>query len=64
MVLGRDVVPSWRGMKGGQRVLVPLSLVAPVSGTYTGPASPAYLSYKEEHRTWVDGLAVTMTPKG
>ncbi len=64
MVIGRDVVPYWRGMKGGQRVLVPLSLVAAVSGTYAGPASRAYLSYKDEHRTWVDALAVTVTPTG
>ena len=61
-VIGRDVVLYWRGLDGGQKVSVPLSLVAAVPGTYTGPASRAYLYYTDEHKTWVDGLKATITP--
>jgi hypothetical protein len=63
-VLGREVVLYWRGMTPGQRIDVPLSLVAAVPGRYTGPASRAYLYYTDEHKVWVDGLQVTVTPKG
>ena len=63
-VLGRDVVLYWRGMQGGAKIEVPLSLVAGVPGKYTGPASRAYLYYTDEHKTWNDGLAVSIAPKG
>lgn len=62
-VLGREVVLYWRGMKPKQTVEVPLSLVAAVPGTYTGPASRAYLYYTDEHKQWLDGLKVEVTPK-
>jgi uncharacterized protein YfaS (alpha-2-macroglobulin family) len=61
-VIGRDVVLYWRGLDGAQQVSVPLSLVAAVPGTYTGPASRAYLYYTDEHKTWVGGLKATITP--
>ncbi|MHB8877846.1 MAG: MG2 domain-containing protein, partial [Myxococcaceae bacterium] len=63
-VLGREVVLYWRGMTPGQRIEVPLSLLAAVPGSYTGPASRAYLYYTDEHKVWVDGLKVAVTPKG
>jgi hypothetical protein len=62
-VIGRDVVLYWRGLGAGQKVEVPLSLVAAVPGRYTGPASRAYLYYTDEHKSWVGGLAATITPR-
>jgi hypothetical protein len=62
-VMGRDVVLYWRGMEANGRVEVPLSLVAAVPGTYTGAASRAYLYYTDEHKTWVDGMRVSIVPK-
>jgi hypothetical protein len=61
-VIGRDVVLYWRGLDAGQKVQVPLSLVAAVPGHYTGPASRAYLYYTDELKTWASGLGVTITP--
>ncbi|MCY1044527.1 MG2 domain-containing protein [Corallococcus sp. bb12-1] len=62
-VLGRDVVLYWRGMEPNKRINVPLSLVAAVPGTYTGPASRAYLYYADEHKTWTQGVKVSIAPK-
>jgi len=62
-VLGRDVVLYWRGMEPRKRIDVPLSLVAVVPGTYTGPASRAYLYYADEHKVWSEGVKVSITPK-
>ncbi|WP_208718992.1 MG2 domain-containing protein [Corallococcus sicarius] len=62
-VLGRDVVLYWRGMEPHKRINVPLSLVAAVPGTYTGPASRAYLYYADEHKTWSEGVKVSIAPK-
>ncbi|KFE71472.1 MG2 domain-containing protein [Hyalangium minutum] len=62
-VIGRDVVLYWRGMEPRKKLDVPLSLVAAVPGTYTGPASRAYLYYADEHKTWQDGVKVSIAPK-
>lgn len=62
-VKGRDVVLYWRGMLAEAKVNVPLSLIAAVPGTYTGPASRAYLYYTDEHKQWVAGLKVAIAPK-
>ena len=62
-VLGREVVLYWRELQGGQKVELPISLVAAVPGTYTGPASRAYLYYTDEHKHWVGGLKVAITPR-
>ncbi|HEY9683317.1 MAG TPA: MG2 domain-containing protein [Oculatellaceae cyanobacterium] len=62
-VLGREVVLYWRTLSGGAKVNVPLSLIAAIPGTYTGPASRTYLYYTDEHKKWVDGLNVEITPK-
>jgi hypothetical protein len=61
-VIGRDVVLYWRGFGAGQKVLVPLSLLAAVPGHYTGPASRAYLYYTDEHKAWVEGLRAMIAP--
>lgn len=62
-VLGRDVVLYWRGLEPRKKLEVPLSLIAAVPGTYTGPASRAYLYYADNHKSWRDGLKVTIAPK-
>jgi hypothetical protein len=62
-VVGRDVVLYWRELKPEQRVSFPLSLVAVVPGSYTGPASRAYLYYTDEFKTWVDATKVVVTPR-
>ncbi|WP_232293769.1 MG2 domain-containing protein [Stigmatella aurantiaca] len=62
-VIGRDVVLYWRGVEPRKRLSVPLSLIAAVPGTYTGPASRAYLYYTDEHKTWLDGVKVAIAPR-
>ncbi|RTL37693.1 MAG: A-macroglobulin complement component [Candidatus Melainabacteria bacterium] len=57
-VRGREVVLYWRTLPGNAKVEVPLSLVAAIPGTYTGPASRAYLYYGDEDKKWVDGMQV------
>ena len=61
-VLGREVVLYWRAFQAEARVTLPLSLVAAIPGTYTGPASRAYLYYTDEHKKWVEGLRVEIKP--
>jgi hypothetical protein len=61
-VLGREVVLYWRALAPEARVALPLSLVAAIPGTYTGPASRAYLYYTNEHKQWTDGLRVEIEP--
>lgn len=62
-VRGREVVLYWRTLDADAKVDIPLSLIAAVPGTYTGPASRAYLYYTDENKQWVDGLAVEITAK-
>lgn len=61
-VLGREVVLYWREMKAGQKVQLPLSLVAAIPGEYTGPASRTYLYYTDEHKQWATPLRVVVQP--
>lgn len=61
-VPGRELVLYWRALATEARVTLPISLVAAIPGTYTGPASRAYLYYTNEHKTWVDGLRVEIEP--
>ncbi len=62
-VRGREVVLYWRGLRKNEKVEVPISLIASVPGTYTGPASSAYLYYTNEHKKWVRGLKVEIATK-
>jgi len=62
-VRGREVILYWRQLKAAQAVRLPLSLVAAVPGTYTAPASRAYLYYTDEFKDWVAGPQVTITPR-
>ena len=61
-VIGREVVLYWRGLRAKQEARLPLSLTAAVPGSYTGPASRAYLYYTDEHKHWVQGMEVSITP--
>jgi len=62
-VIGREVVLYWRGMKAKERVEIPLSLTGAIAGTFTAPASRAYLYYTDEHKTWTDPLAAKISAK-
>ncbi|GMV41369.1 MAG: hypothetical protein AMXMBFR64_30850 [Myxococcales bacterium] len=62
-IRGRDVVLYWRDLGPKRLVRVPVSLLAAVPGTYTGPASRAYLYYGDEHKVWTPGAQVTIAPK-
>lgn len=62
-VIGRELVLYWRSMEGKQAVTIPVSLIAAIPGTYTAPASRAYLYYTDEFKTWASGLKVTIQPK-
>src|SRR5215831_7990527 len=60
-VNGREVVLYWRYLKAKDKFDIPLSLVAAIPGSYTGPASRAYLYYTDEFKNWAPGLKVNVT---
>lgn len=62
-VRGREVILYWRQLQPKQKVELPLSLVAAVPGTYTAPASRAYLYYTDEYKCWRPGLSVEIAPR-
>jgi uncharacterized protein YfaS (alpha-2-macroglobulin family) len=62
-VIGREVVLYWRYLKAKDSFNLPVSLVAAVPGTYTGPASRAYLYYTDEYKNWAPGLKVSIMPR-
>ena len=62
-VLGREVVLYWRFLKAKDTFDIPISLVAAIPGSYTGPASRAYLYYTDEFKNWAQGLKVTIAPR-
>lgn len=62
-VIGREVVLYWRSLKAHDNFELPLSLVAAIPGSFTGPASRAYLYYTDEYKDWSPGLRVTITPR-
>lgn len=57
-VIGREVILYWRALKAGEKRIIPISLIAAIPGTYTGPASRAYLYYTDEDKDWVGGGSV------
>ena len=62
-ITGREVVLYWRFLKPKDQLDFPLSLIAAVPGTYTGPASRAYLYYTDEYKNWAPGLKISITPQ-
>ncbi len=57
---GCEVVLYRRAMAPEEKSSFVLSLVAAIPGTYTGPASRAYLYYTDEDKVWVDPLKATI----
>ena len=62
-VLGREVVVYWRALKANQKVEMPISLIAAIPGSYTGPASRTYLYYTDEYKQWAPGVKVKIAAK-
>ena len=56
----REVVLYFRDLEPEELRAVPIDLVAAVPGTYTGPASSAYLYYTNEYKDWAEPLRVTI----
>jgi hypothetical protein len=59
-----EVILYFRDMAPEQTVDVGLDLVADVPGSYTGPASSAYLYYGNDRKTWVEGVKVEIGKGG
>ena len=57
----REVILYFRAMPPGASKDIPLELMATVPGTFTSPASRAYLYYTNEHKHWVEPTTVTVT---
>ncbi|MBX9689904.1 MAG: hypothetical protein K2X27_24550, partial [Candidatus Obscuribacterales bacterium] len=62
-VRGRELVLYWRSLPAEAKVEVPISLIAAIPGSYTGPSSRVYLYYTDEFKQWVDGLQVEIAAK-
>jgi uncharacterized protein YfaS (alpha-2-macroglobulin family) len=58
----REVILYFRSLGPGAVRSVPLELMATVPGSYTSPASRAYLYYTNEHKHWVAPSTVTVVP--
>ena len=56
-----SVTLYWRALGPGQRVEIPIEVLATVRGTYAGAASKAYLYYADEFKTWAPGVSVTVS---
>jgi hypothetical protein len=63
-VIGREVVLYWRSLEPLAVREATLSLTAAVPGTYTGPASRAYLYYTDDQKIWCPGLKVKVRRSG
>ncbi|HEY9681732.1 MAG TPA: MG2 domain-containing protein [Oculatellaceae cyanobacterium] len=62
-VRGREIVFYWRSLGARERRSIPISLIAAIPGSYTGPASRAYLYYSDEDKKWVEGLHADIAAK-
>ena len=58
----REVILYFRDMKPGEVKKIGIDLVASVPGTYTGPASSAYLYYNDTDKSWAAPLPIRITP--
>ena len=58
----REVILYFRALPPGAVRDVPLDLLATVPGTFTAPASRAYLYYTAEHKDWAAPATVTVAP--
>lgn len=57
----REVIVYFRALAPSASLEVPLDLIATVPGSYTAPASTAYLYYTDEHKVWVEPLKIDIT---
>ena len=57
----REVILYFRALPPAARKEVALDLVATVPGSYTAPASSAYLYYTDEHKTWAAPAKFTVS---
>jgi hypothetical protein len=57
----REIVLYFRSLAPEAVREIDLDLLAEVPGTYTAPASQAYLYYTDEHRHWVEPVVITVT---
>lgn len=62
-IIGRDLVLYWRNLKGGSQIDLSIPFTAEIPGTYSGPASRAYAYYLDEHKHWVAGEKIVITPR-
>lgn len=58
----REVIAYWRSMGPKASKTIELALLAQVPGTFTAPASSAYLYYTDEHKSFADPIRVTVNP--
>ncbi|MEN9866270.1 MAG: hypothetical protein RL748_1860, partial [Pseudomonadota bacterium] len=58
----REVIFYLRDMKPGEIKKLGIDLVANVPGSYTGPASSAYLYYNDSDKSWAAPLPVKIHP--
>jgi len=57
----REVIVYFRELAPGAEEVIPLDLVAEVPGSYTAPASSAWLYYSNDRRWWTAGEQATIT---
>jgi hypothetical protein len=58
----REVILYFRELQPSETKTIPIELVATVPGSYTGPASSAYLYYTDEHKSWAEALTAQIAP--
>jgi len=58
----REVIVYFRSLAPHATKEVPLELMASVPGSFTAPASRAYLYYTDEHKHWVEPTTITISP--
>ena len=58
----REVIVYLSHLAPNEERVIPIDLTAVVPGTYTGPASRAYLYYTNEQKVWNAPLRVRITP--
>jgi hypothetical protein len=58
----REVILYFRDMLPGEVKTIAIDLVSTVPGSYTGPASTAYLYYNDTDMSWAAPLAVGISP--
>ncbi len=58
----REVILYFRDMKPGEVKRIGIDLVATVPGSYTGPASAAYLYYNDTDKSWSAPLTIAIAP--